>query len=429
MILGKRTPVMPLFLIAVLMVGAAGSLIYHYTVDVSTSGGEVLGDPYWTEFTDLENVIVNNVPLPSVTQNTYSDTDTYRLTLINPLVRVAMVFQVTGTVNTGVTVEAYLEEGEVDTLWAEGDNYAILMGDGNPGSVDLYFRIHASYEAVADQPLGDFGFRFIACENPIIPFALSADPITQGPGVELQDIATSTKQLTIDFGTITPDDPVVINELYMLYGLDHVLVQYAWTSLPADVHIAVDWSDDLGSTWNVWAPDMDYDLSYAEELYIRFSITADAGSDHSAGLAVGLVLTEGVAPTVPFAMSADITKSGPLINDQDIVDSGDLTTVLTSLDFGLITQGVPNEYTGAAYKNTGTTSILSRYSWTTLPTAVTVVVEYSIDDGLTWVVWVEGIDAPTLTVGNVMRLRFTITSDAEYSTGLIATIDFYARDP
>lgn len=422
---GRKVRIMPLFIACLLMVGVAGSLIYHYTVDVDTSGGEVLGDPYWTKFTDLSDVEVDIVPLPDVVQNTYSDTDTYRLSLVNPLTRVAMVFQVTGTINTGVTVEAYLEEGEVDTLWAEGDNYAILMGDGNPESVELYFRIHASYEAEVG-PLGDFGFRFIACENPIIPFALSVDPITQGPGVELQDVATGTMQTTIDFGTITPDDPVVINEDYLLYGLSHVLVQYAWTGLPADVHIAVDWSDDLGSTWNVWAPDVDYDIAYEEELYLRFSIIADPGSDHSAGLAVGLVLTEGVAPVVPFAMSADITKSGA-VNSLDIL-TADLTTVLTILDFGTITQGVPMVYTDIAAKCVANSVFLS-YTWTVSAPDVTIVVEYSTNGGSSWNAWNAGEDLPDLMyTDDVVHIRLSITADAtaEYPAGLVVTINFVA---
>lgn len=424
MIRGRPRPVLPLFIIAILMVGVGADLIYHYTVDVNTSGGEILGDPYWTKFTDLLDVEVDIVPLPSVVQNTYEDTDTYRLSLVNPLTRVAMVFQVTGTINTGVTVEAYLEEGETDTLWAEGDNYAVLMGDGNPDSVELYFRIHASYEAEIGS-LGDFGFRFIACENPIIPFALSVDSITQGPGVELQDVATSTMQTTIDFGTIIPDDSAVINEDYLLYGLDHVLVQYEWTGLPADVHIAVDWSDDLGSTWNVWAPDVDYDLAYEEELLLRFSITADAGSDHSAGLAVGLVLTEGVAPVVPFTMSVDITQSGD--GNVDIT-ALDLTTILTSFDFGTLTQGVPTVYENAVYMCIGSTGG-EWYDWTYLPADVVVTVQYSFNGGSSWSPWAPTEDLGGQGPGVNIHLKFTITanSGAEYPAGLVAIINFHGN--
>jgi hypothetical protein len=409
------------------MIGVAADLIIKFQVDVTTSDGQVLGDPYWTEFTDLENVIVTNVPLPDVTQNTYADTDTYRLSLVNPDIEtVSMVFQVTGTLYTGVAIECYLEEGEVDTLWAEGNNYAILMGNAeHPDSVDLYFGFYASWDAAVG-PLGDsIGFRFMAYDNPIIPFALSADPITQGPGVELQDVATGTMQTIIDFGTITPDDPIVVNEDYLLYGLDHVLVQYAWTGLPADVHIAVDWSDDLGSTWNTWAPDVDYDIAYEEELYLQFTITADAGSDHSSGLAVGLVLTESVAPVIPFSMDADITKSGGV--DSLAILTADLTTVLTMLDFGTITQGVPMVYTDIAAKCV-TNSVFLSYTWTVLPSDVIVVMEYSTNGGSTWNAWAPSEDTPLMYTDDIVHIRFTITADgiAEYPAGLTATINFHA---
>jgi len=421
MIRGRKVRLLPLLIIFILMVGVAADLIVHYTVDVTTSGGEVLGDPYWTEFTDLENVTVTNVPLPDVVQNTYEDTLTYRLSLVNPDIKVAMVFEVTGTLNAGIAIEAYLEMGETDVLWDEGNNYAILMGiNGYGGSVDLYFRVSATWDAAVGA-LGDsIGFRFIACENPIIPFMLSAD-ITQGPDVELQNVVTSAMQTTIDFRTITPEDLVVINEDYMLYGLSHVQVQYAWTGLPADVHIAVDWSDDLGSTWNVWAPDVKYDILSAEELRLRFSITADAGSDHSSGLSIGLVLTESDPIVDPFNMYADMTKSGSTTN-MELLVSG---IAGTSLDFGMITQGTPLVYSGLKIRILNSNTKI-RYAWTYLPSDVTIGMQYKID--ATWVTWNVGEDVPSQIPGTLVYLRFTITADgnAEYPTGLTVVIDFYS---
>lgn len=184
----------------------------------------------------------------------------------------------------------------------------------------------------------------------------------------------------------------------------------------------MDWSDDLGVTWNVWMPNVDYNLALGEDLYLRFSITADAGSDHSVGLAVGLVLTESAAP---FPMGSDYTKSGTGQANFRILDSGDLVTELSVLDFGTITQGVPSVYLGSVVKciNTG---ITMQYSWTVTAPDVSVLVEYSTDGGVSWSTWNENTDSPYLVSQAIMHLRFTITADAlaEHPTGLTVEINF-----
>jgi hypothetical protein len=292
MILGKSRPILPLFIISLLMMGVAADLIGHYVNQVDTSGN-VVADPFWTKFTDMSSVEVTTVPFPDTVQNGYSDTDHYLLTLVNTAGgEVEIGFEIIGTLSTGVSIECYQAIGDV--LWEEGVMHTVLLGNGYPDFVEVYFRSHATYEAVPG-PLGDFDLRFTTYEYQISPFQMDVDPAT----------------------------------------------------------------------------------------------------------------TSGLHP-----------------EDVSIVDSGDLITVLTAMDFGLITQGVPKEYTGAALVYTGAGSAVMDYAWTGMPADVTVVLEYSLDGGITWVIWNIG---ETFIIGNspsTAHLRFTITSSADYRYGLTVSIDF-----